>query len=429
MILRDSLYASSNNRHSPPSSSLLLIEHDLTRSPIPLLRHLISEALSAPSPGFNTNGPSRPTETVVLLSTFQHRADVLVQNIEKEVSSGKLIVFCDRFRNENTTGNTKHGVEVESMREAFMKAIHDRTPKSHRILFVLDSIDMMAFEWGHTRTLSLLFDLVEVLKSRNAPSRAVICASSLPLSPSPSFFQSFTSTSNNSLPFITSLLSPSFSSALTHLRLYPPQLFLHLSQTFLISLPNSKSSEDDGRVDNSKFYTVFSSFTRRERNEVERLVLQSGSTVREHESETVIEVVRRTSNMRKGVERSLEGIKAWNIGEGGLTICPLDQLESLQPCFKKRVVEGGMGLTVDGGDQNRSDPTRNLPFNLSLTEEQQASRAKVPLPYAHTGEGGSEMQKGDNKTDGQVGKQAVIYYDPDSADDMDDEDPDEDLDL
>ncbi|KAG8808006.1 hypothetical protein FRC18_005261 [Serendipita sp. 400] len=133
--------------------------------------------------------------------------------------------------------------------------------------------------------------------------------------------------------------------------------------------------------------------------------------------------------MRKGVERSLEGIKAWNIGEGGLTICPLDQLESLQPCFKKRVVEGGMGLTVDGGDQNRSDPTRNLPFNLSLTEEQQASRAKVPLPYAHTGEGGSEMQKGENKTDGQVGKQAVIYYDPDSADDMDDEDPDEDLDL
>lgn len=32
------------------------------------------------------------------------------------------------------------------------------------------------------------------------------------------------------------------------------------------------------------------------------------------------------------------------------------------------------------------DPTKNLTFNLNLTETQQASRSQVPLPYEHDGE-------------------------------------------
>lgn len=36
--------------------------------------------------------------------------------------------------------------------------------------------------------------------------------------------------------------------------------------------------------------------------------------------------------------------------------------------------------------QEAPDPTKNLSFNLSLTESQQASRAQVPLPYEHDGD-------------------------------------------
>ncbi|KAG8807969.1 hypothetical protein FRC17_004197 [Serendipita sp. 399] len=309
MLLQDSLYVPSSNKHS--SSPLLLIEHDLTRSPLPLLRHLIAHTIAST--------PSGHKEMVVVLNSFQHRADVLVRDLEKEVSTGKLLVTCDRFTNGKPTGTGSSSAKEVDLRELFMKIIHDKVPKSHGILFLIDSVDAMAFELGRKQTLSLLFNLVETLKSRHR------------------------------------------------------------------------------------------------------------SNIRQYESETVVEVVRRTSNLRKGVERSLEGIKCWNTGEGGLEICPLGRLDSLEGCFKRK--EGdGTSSAVEGGDPNRPDPTRNLPFNLGLTEEQQASRARVPLPYAHTGEDGSKAQNIDDEKDS-AGKQAVIYYDPDSADDLDDEDPDEDLDL
>ena len=67
-----------------------------------------------------------------------------------------------------------------------------------------------------------------------------------------------------------------------------------------------------------------------------------------------------------------------------------------------------------------SDPAQSLSFNLGLTEAQQRSRAQVPLPYAHEGELGETAV---------TALPAVILYDPDSADDLDDDDPDEDLDI
>ncbi|KAG8806550.1 hypothetical protein FRC17_004935 [Serendipita sp. 399] len=346
MLLQDSLYVPSSNKHS--SSPLLLIEHDLTRSPLPFLRHLIAHTIAST--------PSGHKEMVVVLNSFQHRADVLVRDLEKEVSTGKLLVTCDRFTNGKPTGTGSSSAKEMDLRELFMKAIHDKVPTSHGILFLIDSVDVMAFELGRKRTLSLLFDLVETLKSRH---------------------------------------------------------------------PNG--DQNDGTANMMKFYKVFAPFTQRERNEVERVVFQSGSNIRQYESESVVEVVRRTSNLRKGVERSLEGIKSWNTGEGGLEICPLGRLDSLEGCFKRKEGDGTTSA-VEGGDPNRPDPTQNLPFNLGLTEEQQASRARVPLPYAHTGEDGGKAQNIHDEKDGS-GKQAVIYYDPDSADDLDDEDPDEDLDL
>ena len=66
------------------------------------------------------------------------------------------------------------------------------------------------------------------------------------------------------------------------------------------------------------------------------------------------------------------------------------------------------------------DPTANLTFNLSLTEREKEDRSKASLPYVK-----SEEQKAQLLSKG-TGK---IFYTPDEADDYDDSDPDDDLDI
>jgi elongator complex protein 5 len=80
-------------------------------------------------------------------------------------------------------------------------------------------------------------------------------------------------------------------------------------------------------------------------------------------------------------------------------------------------------------------------FNLNLTLEQQQQRAKVPLPYAHEGVCclvsiphaarlmNVHLSKGKPAESAASAPVGAIYYDPDSADDIDDDDPDEDLDI
>lgn len=67
------------------------------------------------------------------------------------------------------------------------------------------------------------------------------------------------------------------------------------------------------------------------------------------------------------------------------------------------------------------DPTANLSFNLSLTEEQRKAKENLILPHYKAQQ--LEVSIDEEK------KQGLIYYDPDAADDFDDEDPDDDLDI
>jgi elongator complex protein 5 len=58
----------------------------------------------------------------------------------------------------------------------------------------------------------------------------------------------------------------------------------------------------------------------------------------------------------------------------------------------------------------------------------------VPLPYAHEGQlsllflSASHVER-DRKGKSIINVRGAIFYDPDSADDIDDDDPDEDLDI
>ena len=70
----------------------------------------------------------------------------------------------------------------------------------------------------------------------------------------------------------------------------------------------------------------------------------------------------------------------------------------------------------------KMDPTANLSFNLSLTDEQRKQKENLVLPYLKA------QQLAEVSIDEEK-KSGLIYYDPDAADDFDDEDPDDDLDI
>jgi len=120
-------------------------------------------------------------------------------------------------------------------------------------------------------------------------------------------------------------------------------------------------------------------------------VLGPGGVGLGDDGEIILQVV--TRGRGRNVERDVDG---WTLNGP----CSLSDLDSLK------------GILEDRGKSARAEHVTS--FNLDLTPEQRESRAKVPLPYAHKDASHSS---------------GAILYDPDSADDIDDDDPDEDLDI
>ncbi|KAF8203606.1 hypothetical protein BJ912DRAFT_202268 [Pholiota molesta] len=194
------------------------------------------------------------------------------------------------------------------------------------------------------------------------------------------------------LPLIT---QTGFSSSLSHVIAHPPALIAHIATEFLMPPPPVSPWP--------KFWGVFLPVSER-LYDTEALVFGPNGEGSGNSSEFVAElIVREGAGRKRGVERVLEG---WSNVLGGP--CELTALESIKPLAKKQ---------TEPIQAAAPDPTQNLPFNLSLTSAQQESRAQVPLPYAHEG---APMTSN---------TPAAIFYDPDSADDIDDDDPDEDLDI
>lgn len=68
------------------------------------------------------------------------------------------------------------------------------------------------------------------------------------------------------------------------------------------------------------------------------------------------------------------------------------------------------------------DPTQNLTFNLKLTDNERQARSNLKLPYMYHEEKKSDVavnSVGDGK----------VFYQPDEADDFDEDDPDDDLNI
>ncbi|KAL1952000.1 hypothetical protein VTO73DRAFT_1149 [Trametes versicolor] len=270
------------------------------------------------------------------------------------------------------------GDQGSSLRNILLETVQS-TPEGP-LNIIIDSVDTLLSDLEPvSETTRLLSELLAIVRARGGTSRLILHS----LSPS---------------PLIPILTQTRFSPSLTHLIAHPPALLTHLASAYLTPPPPLSPPE--------KFWGVFIPISERP-YESERLVFGPGGEG-SGSQECAVEVLVRGgadgAGRRRGVERVLEG---WSPAVGGA--CELRELESLKSLWAKRPVFE---------TQNGPDPAQNLSFNLNLTPEQQRSRAQVPLPYAHEG-----------KPVGQTHAPAAILYDPDSADDLDDDDPDEDLDI
>ena len=174
-------------------------------------------------------------------------------------------------------------------------------------------------------------------------------------------------------------LQTSFSSSLVHLKAHAASLFLHLSNEYMISPPPVTPE--------LKFWSIFIPFSER-LDETERLSFGPHGEGSGCSREMVIEILVRginTQSRKRGTERVLEG---WDATRS--TPCPVPDLQSLKSLFSQKVpievfIFGSNSDYANLGKKAAPDPTQNLSFNLSLSESQQQSRAKVPLPYVHEG--------------------------------------------
>ncbi|EJU04449.1 hypothetical protein DACRYDRAFT_93751 [Dacryopinax primogenitus] len=178
------------------------------------------------------------------------------------------------------------------------------------------------------------------------------------------------------------------SGRLTHLLFYSPSILHHLATNFLVLPPPY--------TDASKFWALFTGAAHRGEGMNPREVsIQEG-------------LVESRVRKRTLIQRALEG---WKEGKEGVEACDWRDLEGM----KLLLADLDPGVPQTSG----TDPTQGLSFNLSLTPAQEQARGAVPLPYTHAGQ----------PEEGTGGGQAGILYEPDEGDDVDEEDPDEDLDI
>jgi len=201
-------------------------------------------------------------------------------------------------------------------------------------------------------------------------------------------------------PLLPILTQTHLSATLTHIIAHPPSLLTHLASSYLAPPPPAGPAE--------KFWTVFIPVSERV-HESEALVYgpEGSGTCSGGGAdlpEFVVELIVRgtTADGRKrGIERTIE---AWY----GISPEQLQKLDSLKNVWSRSNVP-----------DKPLDTKQSVSFNLKLTPSQEKSRAQVPLPYAHEGELIPSVPF----------MSGAIFYEPDSADDIDDDDPDEDLDI
>ncbi|KIO19378.1 hypothetical protein M407DRAFT_246187 [Tulasnella calospora MUT 4182] len=355
-----------SNHGVPKSRSpLVIVQYDASVTPWPIVRHLLW---------------NEAHEGHIICLTYNFTPAELAgpRSISQRTTMLDWTGYIPGYEDETTAGNS-------NPQQPMLDAIEKNLEQPLTIL--IDSIDTFRSDIESTSSTCLFVgEILEALsKSQHPTSRLV-----LPI-PSQSLL----------LPHLT---STSISQNLTLLVLHSPYLVAHLSQSYLTSPPLDSAHPSD------KFWSLF--LPAAQRGEGEKLVLSGEGGAYRKMHEGIVEVVIRGG--RKGVERTLEGWRVKDAGEANQKIeaCLCGDLEVI----KVAVVRAGASVARSSEATAEADVTHGLSFNLGLTSSQAEAKSKVALPYTMAAQQASSTA-------------AVIHYDPDSADDMDDEDPDEDLDL
>lgn len=338
----------------------------------------------------------RPHRPLVVIQSCTAQSALPILRSHAAAETHLAIVFCLLYPPTTLSGSTDtvrihdftarvpgFADEKEDLYDEITRAVKDAP--SGPLSVYIDSVDTLADDLGSdSRTLKLIHSIFTLIRSRPVPSRLVLHIDS---SVAPTLAPQLVQTR----------LSPS----LAHVTARPTALIKHVALTYLTPPPPVTPPE--------RFWRVFGPIAARPA-EAERLVFGPDGTGNPGSKEMVVEVIVRgggdvpgTGSRTRGAERELEG---WT--ESGP--CELSQLPTLKDVFTRKIVS----------NEKAPDPTQNVSFNLNLTPEQQRQRASVPLPYAHEGKSIETPS---------TAPAGVIYYDPDSADDIDDDDPDEDLDI
>lgn len=232
-------------------------------------------------------------------------------------------------------------------------------------------------------------------------------------------------------PLLRDLSRASFSSTLTCLRLHPPAILDRHAEEHLVKPPETGDLATPGN-------RSWSLMQRAEESWVD--VMAEGSSdwaVGTMGAGALVELTVRKAHggSSKGMTRSLEGLVVGHrrrlFGRRWQELPDLGA--SVAAASSPTPNEGGSHQVAGASSREDNASTTasqqhpsqaDTSFNLGLTAEQLASRATVPIPYAYDGTSG-----GAGVTSSGGGGMPVILFEPGSEDDVDEDDPDEDLDF
>ncbi|EAU93026.2 hypothetical protein CC1G_06746 [Coprinopsis cinerea okayama7 len=354
-----------------------------------LLQSFISESRNKPSTVIFQSSPAQTTLPVL--------RQLLTSEILKDEAQTKQFLLFSLLYSPHASLSPDHPVQVYDWLEnvpgygtssgpcpgeAMYTVVKQALSKSTGPVYVtIDSLDTLASDIGSTsEAYKALRELHSLLSSR-AGSLLILHG----LEPK----------------LISLLIQPSFTPSLMYLKGHPPGIVAHIATEYLTPPPPYSTIP--------KFWSIFTPLSER-RYTVNELVFGTKSEIHKEVEEILLEVLVRRPGGQGSKKRSIEReLEAWSANVGP---CEWTQLDTLRSVWSKSAISEPTTAV---------DPTENLSFNLSMTTAQQEARAQVPLPYVHEGDQTPKAAPSAN--------QGVILYDPDSADDIDDDDPDEDLDI
>ncbi|GAA5938304.1 uncharacterized protein JCM15063_000696 [Sporobolomyces koalae] len=443
------------NRYACSSPPLIVLSDSLAQPGLSLFHQIVSSA---------------PTSTNTILICLEQSP---VQNWSFELEQGKLqVIDCtcdDDFPQPVASTSASHVTAAidladaqahKTLGDAVVNAVHRAKPAGGPVQVAIDGINALADQSDVNVVWRLLKRTLKALEGLPTGSRLVLVHHDhFPSRP-------FAVSSPASPALLPSLLSPLLSSSTIHLTLHPTAQFHTLSIRYSLVLPSILSPHDDPDLRTTEFLTrlrergVGDPFRRPERSdeEDERIALDNlgngdGKAVLGWNCRGVaVGKVSRVgasngpasgSQEKKVVTSGFEGVRRIHDNSSqveevvlGAVLDPRksgrrqeDALDS--PALASSHASAPARPTVPASTGSSTAPTA-LPFSLSLTPSQLAARSLVSNPY----EGHNQPIFGEAGYTGQMDDQAgrnsgglKVEYTADRGDDLDEEEPDEDLEI